>query len=163
PADRRRISAGAWRDRCRSPPSRPRRKGRARQDGPPRYRHTPACRRGVSEWPRPSASGPHSSSRQTAQLSAAPRLDAPRSTSPPPMQRADEREKAARRLEIGGDLPLEPLDQKPAAFVVQTAPAHVQRLDARGRRRLDRLVIALADQEIILDQLAERRERQHER
>ena len=52
--------------------------------------------------------------------------------------------------------------QQAAALVVQAAPAHVDGLDLGGGLGLDRLVIALADQEIVLHDAAERRQRQHD-
>src|SRR4029078_11893608 len=72
-----------------------------------------------------------------------------------PVERADEREQASRRGDVDEDLALEPLHEEAAAFVMQAAPSHVDGLDARGRRGLDRLVVALAHQEIILHQPAE--------
>ena len=63
---------------------------------------------------------------------------------------------------IDFDLALEPLLQKPAAVIVEAAPAHVDCLDAARRRRLDRFEIAAADQEIVLHDLAERRQREAE-
>ena len=57
-------------------------------------------------------------------------------------------------------LPGEPVHQRLRAFVVQAAPAHVDRLDLAGRRRADRLVVALADHVIVLDDPPERRQRQ---
>src|SRR6185503_18021363 len=77
-----------------------------------------------------------------------------RSASPPgkasslPVERADEREQASRCGDVDQDLALEPLHEETAAFVMQAAPSHVDGLDARGRRGLDRLVVALAHQEI---------------
>ena len=44
--------------------------------------------------------------------------------------------------------------QDARALVVQAAPAHVDRLDAVGRRGADRRVIAVADQEVVLDDAA---------
>src|SRR5688572_18546731 len=64
-----------------------------------------------------------------------------------PMQRADEREEPPRGVAVERDLAFEPFAECPAALVVQRAAAHVDRLDARGRRRADRLVVALADDE----------------
>src|SRR6185437_16237880 len=78
------------------------------------------------------------------------------------MQDADQREDAARRVVIDVDLALEPLAQQRRAFVVQPAAAHVERLDLRRRRVADRLVVALADQKVVPDDAAERRERQHD-
>src|SRR5229473_825833 len=50
--------------------------------------------------------------------------------------------------------------QQLGALVVQSPPSHVDRLDLAWRRRADRLVIALANQEIVLHKAAKRRERQ---
>ena len=49
------------------------------------------------------------------------------------------------------------------ALVVQAAPAHVDRLDAVGRRGADRRVVAVADQEIVLHDPPQRREREQVR
>ena len=48
------------------------------------------------------------------------------------------------------------------SLVVQAAPAHVERLDLRGAELLDGGVVALADQEVVLHHLPERRQRQHD-
>jgi len=79
---------------------------------------------------------------------------------PLPMQGAEQRKEPTRRRLVHADLPLQPLDHKPAAFIVQTAPGHVDRLDLARRRGLDRLEIALADQEVVLDDLPEGVERE---
>ncbi len=60
---------------------------------------------------------------------------------------------------VDGDLALEAVRQQPAALVVKSAPPHVDRLDLRRRRRLDRLVVAFTDQEVVLDDPPERRDR----
>src|SRR4249920_3018728 len=79
-----------------------------------------------------------------------------RSVSPPakasslPMQGADQGEQASRGGDVDQDLALEPLHQQAAPFVVQAPPSHVDRLDAGGWRGLDRLVVALAHQEVVL-------------
>src|SRR5271156_6505233 len=65
-----------------------------------------------------------------------------------PVQYRDQREQPARGAGIELDLALESLHDKPRAFVVQGAPAHIERLDAIRRRRADRVVIAVADGEI---------------
>ena len=49
------------------------------------------------------------------------------------------------------------------ALVVDAAPAHVDRLDAARRAGADRLAVAVADQEVVLHDLAERRERERMR
>src|SRR4051812_17507214 len=70
--------------------------------------------------------------------------------SPFPMQDADEREQAPRGFEIDRHFVLQALHQELRAFVMQRAAAHVDRLDAIGRGGADRLVVAVADHEIIL-------------
>src|SRR6185312_11884555 len=77
----------------------------------------------------------------------------------PDMQDAEQREEPARRAEVDHHALGQALAQYLRAFVVQAAPSHVDRLDARRARRADRLEIALADQEIIFDDAAERRQR----
>src|SRR5580693_4534963 len=69
--------------------------------------------------------------------------------SPFPMQCRDQREQPPRRVKIDLDLVLESFDEQSGSFVVQAAPAHVDRLDFRGRARTDRAVIAVAQHEII--------------
>jgi hypothetical protein len=76
------------------------------------------------------------------------------------MQDADEREKPARGFEIGFDLAGQPFDQEFSAFIVNRTPPHIQGLDLRRRRGADGLVVAIAYQEVILDDAAERRQRQ---
>ncbi len=79
------------------------------------------------------------------------------------MQHADQREQAPRGVEIDVDLALEPLHQDVRTFVVQPAPAHVERLDAVGRGGADRLVVAVADHVVVLHEPPQRRERQQMR
>src|SRR3990172_6597043 len=74
-----------------------------------------------------------------------------------PVERAEEREQATGGGDIDGDLALEPLLQQAAPFVVQAPPSHVDGLDLGGGLGLDRLVVALADEEIVLHQAAEGR------
>ncbi len=76
------------------------------------------------------------------------------------MQHADQREEPARRIEVERDLVGEPLAQQLRAFVVETAPPHVDGFDLHRAGALDRRKIALADQEVVLDDAAERRQRQ---
>jgi hypothetical protein len=61
------------------------------------------------------------------------------------------------------DLVLEPADQQVTALVMQRAAAHVDRLDARRRRRPDGFVIVIADDEVVLHRAPQRRQGQHER
>src|SRR5947207_2582788 len=86
--------------------------------------------------------------------------------SPPPMQHADEREEAARGVGVELDLALEPRPQRLRPLVVDGAAPHVDRLDAARRTDADCLPVAVADQEIVLHDPAERRQRegvQHQR
>src|SRR5215469_8392949 len=78
------------------------------------------------------------------------------------MQNADQGEQTPGSIKVGLDLSSEPLLQQLGAFVVQAAPPHVQRLNLRGRRIADGLVVTLADEEVVLDNAPERRERQHD-
>src|ERR1700693_3424153 len=77
-----------------------------------------------------------------------------------PVQRTDEGEQPARGVGIDAHLALEALGEQRRALVVERAAAHVDRLDARGGLGANRRVVAIADQEVILDHAAERRERQ---
>src|ERR1044072_1435563 len=87
------------------------------------------------------------------------RTDNPRAkASPLPVQRAYEGEEPPRGRQVDADLAFEPLHQQLAAFVVQAPSAHVDGLDARRRRGLDRLEVALAHEEIVLRQAAKGRE-----
>src|ERR1700679_1603178 len=85
----------------------------------------------------------------------------PRIASTPQMQHADEGKTPPRGVEIDLDLALEPFAQKCRALVVRGAARHVERLDLRRRRGTDRLEIAVADEEVVLDHAAERGQRQH--
>ena len=80
-----------------------------------------------------------------------------------PVQHADQREQPARGVEIDRHLVLEPLHQDVRAVVVDAAPAHVDRLDLVGRRGADGLIVAVADQVVVLDDAAQRRERKQMR
>src|SRR5271168_1248419 len=77
-----------------------------------------------------------------------------------PVQDRDQGEQPARGLEIEIDLSLEPFHHDARAFVVQAAPAHIERLDAVRCRGADRGVVTVANDEIVLHDAAERRERQ---
>src|SRR5471032_629215 len=76
------------------------------------------------------------------------------------MQDAQQCEETAGRVGVEQDLFGEPLAQQLRALVVQAAPPHVDRLDLRRAGALDRVVVALADQEVVLDDAAKGRERQ---
>ena len=67
------------------------------------------------------------------------------------MQHADQREQAAGGIEINVDLALQPFLQQFGGFVVDRAPGHIDRFDLLRRGRSDRLIIAVAYREIILD------------
>ena len=82
---------------------------------------------------------------------------------PLPVQDADQREQPARGFEIDPHLALQALLQRARAFVMDAAAAHVDGLDLVRRRGADRLVIAVADHEIVLHDPAERRQRQQMR
>src|SRR5260370_25228403 len=73
----------------------------------------------------------------------------------PDMQHAEKREEPARGAVIDRHALGQTLAQQLRALVVQLAPSHVDRLDARRARRAHRLLVALADQEIVLDDAAE--------
>src|ERR1700756_3594316 len=79
------------------------------------------------------------------------------------MQDGDQREQAAGGFEIDPHLAFQPLLQRARAFVVNAAAAHVDGLDLVGSRGADRLIIAVADHEIVFDDPAERREREQMR
>src|SRR5438874_6087456 len=79
---------------------------------------------------------------------------------PLPVQDADQREQPPGSFEIDSYLALQPLLQRARAFVVDAAAAHVDRLDLVGRGGADRLVVAVADHEIILHDPPEWRQRQ---
>src|SRR5690349_11503695 len=77
------------------------------------------------------------------------------------MQDAEQRKEPPRRVVVHYDAIGEPLGQFFAAFIVQPAPAHIDRLDLGRARLAHGAVIAAADDEIIFDQLAEGQKRQH--
>src|SRR5260221_8705219 len=76
------------------------------------------------------------------------------------MQHADQREEPARRAEIDGNLVGEAPAQQFRSLVVQAASPHIDRLDLRRAGPLDGGEIALADEEVVLDDAAERGKRQ---
>src|SRR5579862_3725690 len=78
------------------------------------------------------------------------------------MQHAEQREEPPCRVEVDLDAIGKTLAQLLAAFIVQSAAAHIDRFDAAGARLAHGVVIAAADHEIVFDDLAERRERQHD-
>src|ERR1041385_6046742 len=80
-----------------------------------------------------------------------------------PVQHADQREQAARGVDVDLHFVLEPLHQDTRAVVVDGAPSHVERLDLVRRRRADRLIVAVADRVIVFHDTAQRRERKQMR
>src|SRR6266403_2224722 len=80
-----------------------------------------------------------------------------------PVQHADQGEQPAGGLEIDPHLALQALLQRARAFVVNAAAAHVDGLDLVRRRGADRLVIAVANHEIVFHDSPERRQRQQMR
>ena len=78
-----------------------------------------------------------------------------------PVQHADEGKKPPGGVEIQLDLALQPFLQGLRTFVVNTAPAHVDSLDTVRRCRLDGLVIALADHEVVFHDPPEGRQREN--
>lgn len=71
------------------------------------------------------------------------------------MQYADQSEEPPRGLEINLDLPFQPLDQQFRALIVDSAPGHVDGLDFGGAGLADRLVIAVANGEIVTNRSPE--------
>ena len=78
------------------------------------------------------------------------------------MQHADEREQPSGGVGVHRHLAAEPLAQQFGAFVVQAAAPHVDRLDAARRSGADRLVVGVADQEVVLDDAPQLLQRQIE-
>ena len=77
-----------------------------------------------------------------------------------PVQRRDEGENPPGRIDIAVDLALQPLQEKLGSFIVNRAAAHIDGLDLRAGRRADCRIIALADEEIIFEKAAKRRQRE---
>src|ERR1700688_3138922 len=82
---------------------------------------------------------------------------------PFPVQHADQREQPAGGFEIDPHLALQALLQRARAFVVDAAAAHVDGLDLVRGRSADRLIIAVANHEIVFHDSPERRQRQQVR
>src|SRR5579875_38320 len=78
------------------------------------------------------------------------------------MQHANQREQASRRAMIERHLVGQPLGQQRRALVMQRLPPGIERLDLRQIGAVDRPIVALAHHEVILDDAAKRRERQHD-
>ena len=71
------------------------------------------------------------------------------------MQYADQSEEPPGGLEVNVDLPFQPLNQQFRALIVDSAPGHVDGLDFGGAGLADRLVIAVADGEIVANRSPE--------
>ena len=71
------------------------------------------------------------------------------------MQDADQSEETPSGLEVDVDLPFQPLDKQFRALIVDPAPCHIDRFDFCGTGLADRLVIAVANREIIADRSPE--------
>src|ERR1700691_5470466 len=76
------------------------------------------------------------------------------------MQHAEQREQLPRGGEIDGYLAGQGFAQQLGALVVYRATAHIDRFELGRRGGLDRVIIALAQHEVVLDQAAKRRKRQ---
>lgn len=77
-----------------------------------------------------------------------------------PVQHADQSEQSARGIEIDHDLPLEPFHQNSRTVIVNSAPAHIDRLDLVRGRSANRLIVTVADHVVVLHDPSERRERE---
>src|SRR5581483_5295797 len=75
------------------------------------------------------------------------------------VQHADQREEPPRRVEVDLHAIGEPFAEQLRAFVVKGASSHVDRFDARGTCSANRIEVARADEKLVLDDAAERRER----
>ena len=79
------------------------------------------------------------------------------------MQNADQREQATRSIEIDLDLALQPLAQEFGGIIVDGTTGHVDGLDLLWGGGPYRLIVTIANREVILDRPAEAAERQHQR
>src|SRR5688500_20126295 len=71
------------------------------------------------------------------------------------MEHADQREKTPRGGEVGFDLAFERLEQLPGGAVVDRPAGHVERLDLLRRGLAQRLVVRIADREVLAHHAAE--------
>src|SRR6185436_5506146 len=78
------------------------------------------------------------------------------------MQNANQREEAARRVEIDIYLVFEQRFQRLGALVMQTAPAHIERFQPGTIGGFECLEIAFTQQEIIADHPAQRHQGQEQ-
>ena len=79
-----------------------------------------------------------------------------------PVERADQREQPTRGLKVNRNLSLKALHEQFTALIVQGPAPHVYGLDSRGRRGANRLIVTIADDEVVLQNAAQRGQRQHE-
>src|SRR5262245_26608360 len=77
-----------------------------------------------------------------------------------PMKDAYQGKQPSSGIEIDLHLAVQALDQDLAAFIVQTAPRHVDRLDLARGRCANSLIVAFANHEIVLDDATKWRQRQ---
>ena len=159
----RRSSAGAWRCRCRSPPSRRPRRDRARPCARRPRRQRARCRNMLAERRRHRRAHrvlPAGEQHRLRPCARAARI----ARSALPVQHADQREQPARGVEI---------DRRSCASAAPSGvriprcgaprrPMSIVSICAR-RRGADRRVVAFADREIVLHDPPERRERQEMR
>src|SRR5215207_4063414 len=79
------------------------------------------------------------------------------------VQHADQGEQPAGGGKVGLDFADEPFEEEFGGLVVNAPARHVDRLDLGGGGAADRLVIAVADREIIADRTAKAAETQDDR
>ncbi len=84
-------------------------------------------------------------------------------TATPDMQDADQGKEPPGGGKVGFHFAVEPLEQHFRRLVVNPAPGHVDRLDLGGGGLADRLIIRIADREIIADRAAEPAEAEDQR
>lgn len=72
------------------------------------------------------------------------------------MQGTDKGENTPRRIKTHFGLIAKAVRQQPRSFIMQASPPHIDRFDLGRRRRPDRIVITLADHEIVFHDPAER-------
>ncbi len=153
---------GAGRCRCRPRPSPPRRTDRARPCCTPADasvdRRPSICLRSSA-----SAIGERTEFSPQANSTACgmARRGGSATASALPVQDAEQREQPARGVEVHAR-PCSSARPAGCASLRRAAPRrrHVDRLDAVGRRGADRLIVAVADHVVVLDDPPQRRERQ---
>src|SRR5215475_3165577 len=80
-----------------------------------------------------------------------------------PVQHADQGEQATRGIEIDHHLSLESFHQNTRTVIVNGAPAHIDGFDLVGSRSPNRLIVTVADHVVVLDDAAQRRQREQMR